>query len=492
MAGRYTITKFIDGCLSPITVFHYGKKYLVPCGKCSACLVNRSNDWNWRLSDEIDAFRYPIFFTLTYNNYYVPKVHLVHSNGLYFLESDEKNVRFDGVKDVPRDDDFSDLPYVSSRCWPLIQNYHSDDYFCYSSKRDFQLYLKLLRKSIDDNLVSNCIISKDDSKIRYYAISEYGPSTYRCHIHGIFFTNNQTCAEYLVNHALYSCWQMCDKALFDEYTHYADSGAAGYLSSYLTCFTSLPQILRASKCFKPFRLSSKSPAVGFSAFNKTEVFENVSIGVIEYSKRISRIDASYVFRYSPKYLATLFPKCYEYSILSYPRLLQVYGRIYSAVVTKGRELVGVLERFRQNLRPIDYQCALKCYYFCTDNEVTPDYYLTLLDNVLYASSMFALKQYYEWQSTASSVEVLLSYINVLDYRARYYTLSYRSRRTFEYFLDGFGIDVMDFLDDDVYDITSTTSDLRERYSAELNDVLVDMVKTKKLNEQLKTSPSFNF
>lgn len=492
MAGRYTQTKYIDGCLSPITVFHYGKKYQVPCGKCAACLVKRSNDWNWRLSDEIDAFRYPIFFTLTYNNYYVPKIHLVESNGIFYLESDSRNVRFDGVKDVERLDDFSDLPYISVRNWPLIQNYDSNDYFAYSSKRDIQLWLKLLRKSIDDNLVLTNQVQKNEAKLRYYIISEYGPTTHRPHCHGIIFTNNRRVAEFLVDYALYSFWKMCDKALFDEYTHYADSGASGYLSSYLTCANSLPTLLKSSQCFKPFRLSSKSPSIGFSSFDRKEVFENASVGIIEYIKRISRIDASYVFRYSPKYLVTLFPKCFEYSILPYYRLLQVYGRVYTAVVGKKQQLADVLGRLRENIRPVDYQCAVKCYHFCIEFGCTPVQYLEYLDNVLYASSMFALKQFYEWQSTAEPVEIILSYTNLLDYRALFYTLSYRSRYTFECFLSSFGIDVVDFLNDDVYDITKTTSDIRTRYAAELNDVLRDMVKTKKLNEVLKTSPTFNY
>lgn len=96
--SRYAQHKTIDGCLSPITVFHYGKKYSVPCGKCAACIVNRSNKWNWRLSDEIEAFDYSIFVTFTYNNKYVPKLHLNYVDGLYWLERDKFDIRFDGKK----------------------------------------------------------------------------------------------------------------------------------------------------------------------------------------------------------------------------------------------------------------------------------------------------------------------------------------------------------------------------------------------------------
>ena len=496
MAGRYAEHRTIDGCLSPITVFHHGVKYIVPCGKCSACLVNRSNSWNWRLSDEIDTVKYSIFFTLTYDNKYVPRLFLNRGYcnflGGSVIERDCTDIRFDGKKDVQRKDDLDIIGSVFNGSYPMIRNFVSTDkphlsdrYFAYSSKRDVQLWLKLLRKDIDLNFSD---YEEKKKRFRYYIISEYGPLTFRPHVHGIIFCESQEIADFLVQCSLYQNWQMCDKTLFDQYTHFCDSGASGYLSGYLTCFNSLPKILQ-SKCIRPFRLSSKSPSVGFSRFDKKEVIENVSIGNLEYTKQIPRIDTSYVFRYSSRYLSTLFPKCFEYSILPYNRLLQVYGNLYTSVVEKGEQFDVCSSRLRKNLRSIDYIAAKRCYEFCIEYYTVPAHYLYVMDMCLYASNMFSLKNWYEWQEKSSSLEILFSYVNVGDYKNRYFQMFDYQRFVFRTFLEGFGVDVLDFVKKEVYDSYKVSCDSRQLYEAELNDICTNMVKTKILNETLGCAPT---
>ena len=486
MAGRITETKYFEGCLHPITVYHHGEKYSVPCGKCPACLLMKSNHWNFRLSDAIDNVTYSIFFTLTYDNKYLPKIHCRFMNGVYWFDRDERDIRFDGVKDKLRDDDLPFDGFISKRCWPIIQNYDSVDYFGYSSKRDVQLWLKLLRRDIDRTFIETGLYEKEETKLRYYCISEYGPLTFRPHVHGVLFTENGEVCEYLLQSSMYKNWAMCDKSLFEEYTHLCDNGAAGYLSSYLTCSNSLPQILKYRE-FKPFRLSSKSPALGFESFDREEIREKISVGVIEYFKTISRIDATYVFQYPSSYLRGLFPKCFEYSVLPFNRLYRVYAQLYTEVIGKGKSFYVCSARLRKILRPIDYLCTKRCYEYCVQFNSCPYEYLFLLDVYYYKTSMAALKYWYEWQSEMSCMEILFSYVNLLDFKVDYYHKGDYHKYVLDMFLKGFGIDVLDFLSNDIYSY-SYVSPVRQAFEVELDDVLADMVKMKKVNEMSGSAP----
>lgn len=44
----------------------------VPCGKCIACLVNKRNDWSFRLEQEHKASKSSLFVTLTYDQKHCP------------------------------------------------------------------------------------------------------------------------------------------------------------------------------------------------------------------------------------------------------------------------------------------------------------------------------------------------------------------------------------------------------------------------------------
>ena len=95
----------------------------VPCGRCPQCKIRRVNDWVFRLLQEEKVSTTAIFLTLTY---------------------DPTNIR------------------------------RSPNNFPTLSKRDFQLFMKRLRKV-------------HHSKVKYYAVGEYGTQTKRPHYHAILF-----------------------------------------------------------------------------------------------------------------------------------------------------------------------------------------------------------------------------------------------------------------------------------------------------------------
>ncbi|AXH76296.1 MAG: replication initiator protein [Microviridae sp.] len=99
------------------------EKIPVPCGRCPPCKLRRVNSWVFRLLQEEKISNTAHFVTLTYDTRTVP----ISENGFLTLR-----------------------------------------------KRDFQLFMKRLRKLVPDT-------------IKYYAVGEYGTNKSRPHYHAIIF-----------------------------------------------------------------------------------------------------------------------------------------------------------------------------------------------------------------------------------------------------------------------------------------------------------------
>lgn len=110
-------------CLRNIYVQKYG--VVVPCGKCPQCKLKRVNAWVFRLEQEARQHKTSLFITLTYER-----------------------------------------PPMSSNGFMTLY------------KKDYQDFIKRLRKHIHGNTKSN---------IKYYACGEYGGKTWRPHYHAIIF-----------------------------------------------------------------------------------------------------------------------------------------------------------------------------------------------------------------------------------------------------------------------------------------------------------------
>lgn len=104
----------------------------IPCGKCSGCRLQRSREWANRCMLELEYHKSSYFVTLTYDEAHVP----IH----YYSDPETGEA----------------LPSMS-----LV-------------KRDFQLFMKRLRKKFGEG-------------IRFFASGEYGSQTFRPHYHAIIF-----------------------------------------------------------------------------------------------------------------------------------------------------------------------------------------------------------------------------------------------------------------------------------------------------------------
>lgn len=189
------------------------KKILVPCGHCEACIYNSAQEWRIRLQEEFYDSSSAVFFTLTYNDDTLP---------------------------FSRGTDFNGDPVVL----PCV------------SKRDIQMWLYRLRSMYREKY--------GFSGLRYYIVSEYGPTTFRPHYHGILFNvpdydgiSDVQLAN--VSEEIYQSWSngfvKVDKVIPER---------IGYVTKYLTCTTDLPK-----GYVPPFRLMSRRPGIGSSYFDKS-------------------------------------------------------------------------------------------------------------------------------------------------------------------------------------------------------------------------------
>lgn len=134
-----------NDCLFPLylPMKRTKKRLRVRCGHCINCKIHRAQEWCIRLEDESHYWREICFVTLTYNDDSLPK-HVI--DGHLFYEDEE-------IEQHP------ELGYIYE---PTLRS----DHLC--------LFIKRLRKQIV-------------SKIRYYAVGEYGTRVGRPHFHLIVF-----------------------------------------------------------------------------------------------------------------------------------------------------------------------------------------------------------------------------------------------------------------------------------------------------------------
>lgn len=152
-------------CYTPYTVEVKYKRFHVPCGKCPACRHRRVNDWVFRLMQEDEVSVTSHFVTLTYNTDHVP----ISKNGYMTLE-----------------------------------------------KTDLQKYFKRLRK----------MLPKNNERVRYYAVGEYGGKTSRPHYHMIMFNVPD-------ENMFFDAWHLDGKPLGTVHVGKVSGNSVAYTMKYM-------------------------------------------------------------------------------------------------------------------------------------------------------------------------------------------------------------------------------------------------------------------
>ena len=519
MASRYPVTPSVDYCYHPIHLVDDDKDIIVPCNKCDGCLLHNANEWSMRCGMEIEDTPATIFGSLTYSNKYLPKLFPVFSsptlvplgNTLFGLPqefpvdlqlyyhscwiSDHKmNIRFNGVRDVPREDGIVINDY-EDRYFPLkVTHWNNKRYPCinYASKRDIQLWLKLLRKDLFDygQFEQNGV----KGYFRYFVIAEVGPDTHRNHYHFLLFCRSKEIASYLLEGSLYKNWQMCDEDRFSPYVHLCDSGARGYVTQYLTCFSDLPKVYREVKELRPFRLASKSPAIGFIGQDKTKIYEDVEHGIIKYSRKVFRLESASILEYPTAYTVTLFPKCSRFDKISDSRRFVIYSYLYGAVRKYGHDYFVVSKRLSKSLQAQDYLATCACYRFCKEYVDSPLYYYYLLDMYYYKKDMEHLKSFYTSQMEC---DYDTNPFRIFEYYPNIEVLcckdkpSYYELEAVRFAVSPFGYSLGQLIGNkDFFRIVrKRINDFNKNYRREVKDIMTNMVKMAKHNERNNNAPT---
>ena len=272
--------KLVTRCQHPRTVVnkYTHESVVVPCGSCPSCLLRRSAIQTNLLTTYSAQFRYVYFVTLTYAPCFLPtlEVSVVEActddvadvpcvPDINDLDADDPNTYLFGFRSVPRtasvklktstvERTFKDpevkftYPMKSKDILSILEkvNHNVPNRVPYICNRDLDLFLKRLRSYYPDE------------KLRYYAVSEYGPTSFRPHWHLLLLSNSERFSETICENVP-KAWSYgrCDTSLSRGY-------AALYVASYLNSFVALPDFYtQMPKVVRPKSFHS----IGFTESN---------------------------------------------------------------------------------------------------------------------------------------------------------------------------------------------------------------------------------
>lgn len=232
---------YLQLCEHPLRIKKDGHFRYVPCGKCNTCKCRKSSDVVSRLEHEAQCHKYTVFFTLTYNDSNLPTLQYSSTDnalvdpvdGLVFSLDEIKGFRPNSRLYLARR---KEIPYLKVK--------------------DLQDFIKRLRFYFSTTISQ----SKDYAKncLRYYAVGEYGPSTYRPHFHGVLYFDSDLVARQ-ITHLISKSWPFG----FVKAEH-SKGRCASYCARYVNCISALPKVYQ-HRSLRPFSICSKFPSLGSAA-----------------------------------------------------------------------------------------------------------------------------------------------------------------------------------------------------------------------------------
>lgn len=272
--------KLVTRCQNPRTVVnkYTHEPVVVPCGHCPSCILRRSAIQTNLLTTYSAQFRYVYFVTLTYAPCFLPtlEVSVIETctddiadvpcvPNIDDLDADNPNTYLFGFHSVPRSASVKLKNSTVERTFkdPEIRfsypmkpkdllsilgkiNHNIPNRIPYVCNRDLDLFLKRLRSYYPDE------------KLRYYAVSEYGPTSFRPHWHLLLFSNSERFSQTVCENVS-KAWSYgrCDASLSRGF-------AASYVASYVNSFVALPDFYtQMPKVVRPKSFHS----IGFTESN---------------------------------------------------------------------------------------------------------------------------------------------------------------------------------------------------------------------------------
>lgn len=343
--------KLVTRCQNPRTVVnkYTHESVVVSCGSCPSCILRRSGIQTNLLTTYSAQFRYVYFVTLTYAPCFLPtlEVSVIETctddiadvscvPDINDLDDCDTNTYLFGFCSVPRsasvklknstvERTFKDseikfsYPMKPKELLSILGKIKHDvpNRIPYVCNRDLDLFLKRLRSYYPDE------------KLRYYAVSEYGPTSFRPHWHLLLFSNSERFSQTVCENVS-KAWSYgrCDASLSRGF-------AAPYVASYVNSFVALPDFYtQMPKVVRPKSFHS----IGFTESNLfprkvriaeiDEVTDKCLDGV-----RVERDGYFRTIKPSWPYLLRLFPR-FSDAIRKLPS--SVYQLLYSAFTAPQR------------------------------------------------------------------------------------------------------------------------------------------------------------
>lgn len=320
------------GCLHPV---HIGNSYFA-CGRCSACLLAKSNKNRYNLTLELSNPNTKCcFILLTYNKESLPLVRISKRDFDAMYHKHPINKPYYAKRNfytrLSYDKQLSKITNLSARK-EFISAYtvqsgnflstlqqsgynnptHPDCYYMLPSLKYAHVssFIKRLRTKV--------LREVGEQNIRFAACGEYGPAGFRPHYHLIVICQSEAARQSVMRNYR-TCWLygLSNAKLYTKCKNSAD-----YVANYVTCSTLLPK-LYTYKPFRPFFRSS-------NYLGACEYALNTSLIKICQTKEFFKIlpprsTPSTIFTPVPSSLQNaLFPKCRGYGELCTSKRLQRY------------------------------------------------------------------------------------------------------------------------------------------------------------------------
>lgn len=380
--------KLVTRCQHPRTVInkYTHEPVVVSCGSCPSCILRRSGIQTNLLTTYSAQFRYVYFVTLTYAPCFLPtlEVEVIEACSddiadvpcvpdINNLDPSDPNRYLFGFRSVPRsasvrlknstvERTFKDpevkfsMPMTPKDLLSILGKvrHNVPNRIPYICNRDLDLFLKRLRSYYPDE------------KIRYYAVSEYGPVSYRPHWHLLLFSNSEQFSQTVLENVSKAWFYgRCDASLSRGF-------AAPYVASYVNSFVALPSFFTQM----PRLLRPKSfHSIGFTESNLfprkvriaeiNEVADKCLNGV-----RVERDGFFRILKPSWPYLLRLFPRFSDSIRKSPSSVYQLLSAAFTAPERVIRSGCSDLSCDPFNISPLSKQSLL---LFCKQ-------YLNYLDN----------------------------------------------------------------------------------------------------------------
>lgn len=395
---------YIRVCENPLRLKIKGRWQYVACGKCPTCINRRASRVVERLEQESQCHPYTVFFTLTYAEKYVPKLWL-SADGTYLCDPKRETL----VTLDPEKFKASSRLYV-----------HRRKEIPYIYMKDLQDFFKRLRYYIDTLLKNE---SKENKKIRYYAVSEYGPATFRPHYHGLIWTDSKIIAR-RIHELVREAWTL---GRIDAQLAFGKSES--YVARYVNCVASLPKIY-LHPLLRPKSVCSQSPAIGTLEAGTQEVREIFERGSVERVLQSQRNHKSKVSPLWRTFENRLFPKIVGFDHFTHTQRVTLYsvychfpadsfeGFVEWIIEFRNKPYNTWLSDYLNKLLDADMQHSawlrgysrLRSLYYTSSRVyhqrrvfgVSLDYYVSKIEQYYNNKARFALKNFYGFQEKYAS------------------------------------------------------------------------------------------